>query len=70
MTTQSENPTPEEAPAITPPVNYGRRLARLEALYSQAMVDIVAKDAYLEDCREHIATLEAQVAEVKGNSNG
>lgn len=54
--------SPDETPTITPPVDYGRRQARLEALYSQAMLDIVAKDAYIDDCHEHIQKLEAQLA--------
>lgn len=57
MTTQAEHPP------ITPEVNYGRRLSRIEALYSQAMLDIAAKDSYIEDCHEYIKKLETQLAE-------
>ncbi|WP_144836034.1 hypothetical protein [Kocuria rosea] len=60
MTNQAE-PQP-----INPPVNLGRRLTRVENLYSQAVLDNAAKDAYIEDCHEHIAKLEAQLAERGG----
>lgn len=52
----------DEPKPISPPVNFGRRLTLIETLYSQAVLDIAAKDAYIEDCREHIAQLEERLA--------